>query len=226
MDYSNPEFDISNPADRAAVCVVLDTSGSMRGQPIEALNRGYRAFLDDIRRDDVVAMHVDLMTIDLKSTPTVFHAFGPIESYPTDPTPFTSDGGTGTDKALRLALDSIDERVRMFRRNGMGVLRPWLVILQDGRPDNMPRALKVVEEICARRDANQLNYLCVGVGDKVNWEQLNQLSGNDAMALDGLDFSKFFGWLSKSLHQVSSAGVDGQDSMFFSSTAGWARQRH
>lgn len=226
MNYANPQFDVSNPADRAAVCIVLDTSGSMKGQPIEALNRGYRNFLDQIRNDDAAAMSVDLMVVDLKSAPTIAHAFGPIESYPTEPEPFVASGGTGTDTALRLALDSIDERIRMFRRNGVGVLRPWLVILQDGRPSNMSRTMKVVEEICVRRDANQLNYLCVGTGDHVNWEQLNQLSGNDAMALEGLDFSEFFSWLSKSLHQVSSAGVDGQDSVFFSSTASWARQRN
>lgn len=225
MDYLNPQFDISNPSDRAAVTLVLDTSGSMRGKPIAALNAGYRKFLECIRTDDAAAMSVDLMTIDLKGDPTVAHAFGPIEAYPENPAAFEASGCTGTDKALRLALEKIDERVEFYRHNGVGVLKPWIVILQDGRPDSMPRTMEVVNEICARRDADQVNYLCVGTGDNVNWDQLDRLSGNDAMALENLDFTEFFIWLSRSLHQVSSAGAEGERFVRFGGTASWARQR-
>ena len=225
MDYSNPEFDVLNPADRAAVCVILDSSGSMRGAPIAALNEGYRAFLKSIREDDAAAMSVDLMTVELKDEPRLVHAFGPVESYPETPEPLVASGCTGTDKALRLGLSAIDERVAFYRHNAVGVLKPWIVILQDGKPDSMSRTRVVVDEICRRRDAEQLNYLCVGVGDKVNWDQLDKLSGNDAWALEGLDFSGFFKWLSRSLRQVSVAGVDGERFVRFGSTADWARAR-
>ena len=225
MDYSNPEFDITNPADRAAVALVLDTSGSMRGGPIQALNEGYGAFLRSIRENDAAAMSVDLMVIDLKDEARVAHAFGPIDSYPVVPEPFAACGGTGTEKALALALSAIDERVALYRHNGVGVLKPWLVILQDGRPNRERETLEAVAEVCRRRDSEQLNYLCVGTGDNVNWPMLEKLSGGDAMALEGLDFAAFFKWLSKSLHQVSVAGVAGEGRVRFGSTASWARTR-
>lgn len=225
MNYANPDFDITNPADRAAVVLVLDTSGSMSGKPIAALNEGYRTFLETIRKDDAAAMHIDLMVIDLKSVPTVAHAFGPIESYPEPPALFKASSGTGTAPALRLALSQLDERVALYRHNGVGVLKPWIVLLTDGRPDSMSHTLEVVNEIVARRDAEQLNYLCVGTGDEVNWNQLDQISGGDAVALQSLQFAELFRWLSRSLHQVSTAGVEGQQNVRFESMASWARMR-
>lgn len=225
MNYANPEFDITNPADRAAVVLVLDTSGSMSGKPIAALNDGYRTFLETIRKDDAAAMTIDLMTIDLKTEPTVAHAFGPIESYPESPAPFTASSGTGTAPALRLALDSLDERIALYRHNGVGVLKPWIVLLTDGRPDNMSKTMDVVADIVMRRESEKLNYLCVGTGDDVDWSRLDQISGGDPVVLDSLKFTELFRWLSRSLHQVSTAGVEDQQNVCFESMASWARMR-
>ena len=43
---------INNPTARVPVCLCLDTSGSMDGQPINELNEGVRLFYEAIREDE------------------------------------------------------------------------------------------------------------------------------------------------------------------------------
>ena len=44
---------VENPNARVPICLVLDTSGSMSGQPIDELNEGVGLFFDNVRSDDV-----------------------------------------------------------------------------------------------------------------------------------------------------------------------------
>ena len=43
---------VNNPTARVPVCLCLDTSGSMQGDPIRELNGGVRFFYDAIRDDE------------------------------------------------------------------------------------------------------------------------------------------------------------------------------
>ena len=44
---------VENPTARVPVCLCLDVSGSMSGDPINELNRGVKQFYDAIRNDSV-----------------------------------------------------------------------------------------------------------------------------------------------------------------------------
>jgi hypothetical protein len=50
MPVGFPEF-VENPENRCPVILLLDTSGSMSGQPIQQLNRGIAAFKEDVLKD-------------------------------------------------------------------------------------------------------------------------------------------------------------------------------
>ena len=56
-------LDVSNPAPRCPVILLLDTSGSMAGAPISELNQGVRQFLDETRNDEAAGMSVELEVI-------------------------------------------------------------------------------------------------------------------------------------------------------------------
>ena len=75
---------VENPTARVPICLVLDVSGSMSGEPIAELNEGVGLFFDAIRADDVaqyaaeiavvtfgagVHKAVDFMAIDRQTTP-------------------------------------------------------------------------------------------------------------------------------------------------------------
>jgi uncharacterized protein YegL len=57
MPVGLPEF-VENPENRCPVLLLLDTSGSMAGEPIQELNRGIAAFKEDILKDTKASLSV------------------------------------------------------------------------------------------------------------------------------------------------------------------------
>lgn len=60
--FDQTEF-ADNPEPRCPVVLVLDTSGSMQGQPIVELNEGLRAFAAAIQTDRLAALRVEVAVI-------------------------------------------------------------------------------------------------------------------------------------------------------------------
>lgn len=51
---------IENPSPRCPLALVLDTSGSMSGEPIDELNAGVGLLLEELKRDDLARWSVEL----------------------------------------------------------------------------------------------------------------------------------------------------------------------
>jgi uncharacterized protein YegL len=62
MAIGLPEF-AENPENRCPVILLLDTSGSMSGQPIQELNRGLAAFKEDVLRDTQASLSVEVAIV-------------------------------------------------------------------------------------------------------------------------------------------------------------------
>jgi len=58
-DLDTIDFAI-NPEPRCACLLVLDTSGSMEGERIDALNEGLQTFQDALRQDELAAKRVEV----------------------------------------------------------------------------------------------------------------------------------------------------------------------
>jgi uncharacterized protein YegL len=51
IDFNKVQFDTGNPEPRCPCVLVLDTSGSMDGQPMNELNAGLQALRDALLKD-------------------------------------------------------------------------------------------------------------------------------------------------------------------------------
>lgn len=65
----NTEF-ADNPEPRCPCVLLLDTSGSMRGHPVNELNQGIRIFKDELVADEMAAKRVEVAII----------SFGPVQT--------------------------------------------------------------------------------------------------------------------------------------------------
>src|SRR5438445_10254920 len=61
-DLADIEF-IQNTEPRCPCVLLLDTSGSMRGEPIDALNRGLQAFQKEMSQDDLAKLRVEVAIV-------------------------------------------------------------------------------------------------------------------------------------------------------------------
>lgn len=192
---------IDNPTPRCPVALVLDTSGSMSGQPIEQLNAGAQLFIDELKRDDLARWSVDLAVYIAGGAADCLQEFIGVEQV-AGLAPFSAGGGTPLGQATRMALDDLEARKKAYRDAGVPYYQPWLVLISDGAPgDAWQGAAQRAAALSAQR---KLVSLPVGV-QGADLDVLSQFSSKPAVALDGLKFRELFQWLSASMARVSAS---------------------
>ncbi len=192
---------IDNPSARCPVALVLDTSGSMTGAPINALNEGAQLFIDEVKSDELARWSVDLAVYTAGGSAHCLQGFVGIEQVSGIPG-MNASGTTPLGEATRMALDGLEARKRSYRDSGVPYYQPWLVIISDGEPtDSWKDAALRARGLASKR---KLVSLPVGVAG-ANLSCLSQFSDKPAVALDGLKFREFFSWLSASMARVSAS---------------------
>ena len=213
MSYTNFSDDIvDNGAVQLPVCLCLDTSGSMRGKPIEELNRGLKLFYDAIRNDEVACASADIciVTFGNGGVQRAFD-FSGLWSRPNPPT-LSAGGNTPMGDAVNKALDLLEARRNEYKRKGVDHYKPWLVLMTDGRPygDSSSSAVPTAQKrTCELVSGGKLTVFPIWIGNDNTKNGIDILKGfspighNPPVTLKGLDFSKFFQWLSRSVSRQS-----------------------
>ena len=202
MPVGMPEF-VENPENRCPVILLLDTSGSMSGQPIQELNRGLAAFKEDVMKDAQASLSVEVAIV----------TFGPVKLTQDFVTidHFTlpkleADGVTPMGEAIEYALDLLETRKQSYKDNGVHYYRPWVFLITDGAPtDYWQNAAQRVREEDAQR---RMLFFTVGV-QGADMNKLRQIAPPERppVTLNGLDFRSLFVWLSTSMKRVSSGKI-------------------
>lgn len=207
---------IDNPTPRCPVALVLDTSASMSGQPIDQLNAGIQLFLDEVKRDDLARWSVDLAVYTAGGSVDCIQPFIGVEQI-AGFVPLDARGGTPLGQATRMALDDLEARKKAYSDTGVPYYQPWLVLISDGAPgDTWEDAAQRAKALSAQR---KLVSLPIGV-QGADLEVLSQFSSKPAVGLDGLKFRELFQWLSASMARVS-ASTSSDASVQLSSMDSW-----
>jgi len=106
MPVGLPEF-VENPENRCPVILLLDTSGSMYGQPIQELNRGLAAFKEDVLRDSQASLSVEMAIVTFGPV-QLTQGFTTIDQF--TPPKLEANGDTPMGEAIEYALDLIEGR--------------------------------------------------------------------------------------------------------------------
>ncbi|MBD2137361.1 VWA domain-containing protein [Anabaena sp. FACHB-1237] len=202
MPVGMPEF-VENPENRCPVILLLDTSGSMSGQPIQELNRGLAAFKEDVMKDAHASLSVEVAIV----------TFGPVrltQDFVTIdhfiPPKLEVDGSTPMGAAIEYALDLLEKRKQSYKDNGVHYYRPWVFLITDGAPtDYWEGAAQRVRE---EEEQRRMLFFTVGV-QGADMNKLKQIAPPERppVTLNGLDFRSLFLWLSSSMKRVSSGKV-------------------
>lgn len=208
---------IDNPSPRCPCMVVLDTSYSMSGAPIEQLNRGFERFLHALRDDEVAACSVEVGVITAGGRVSEQLPFTTAMNIDRCDT-LSAGGGTPLGEGVEYALKALEQRKAQYRQTGVAYYQPWLVVISDGTPtDSWRLAAQKAKQLSTER---KLVALMVGV-EGAQMDILNQFSSRPAIKLDGLKFAEFFEWLSASMSRVS-ASASTASAVSLPAIDGWA----
>jgi uncharacterized protein YegL len=198
-----------NPEPRCPCVLLLDTSGSMQGSPIVALNAGVRTFRDYLVRDPLASRRVEVAVISFGSQVTVQQDFVTVDQF--DPPALEAEGLTMTGTGIIQALDMLQERKARYRANGVTYYRPWVLMITDGEPQGEPdeMVLEAGKRIRADEEAKRVAFFGVGV-QGANMEKLGKLGVRPPVKLVGLNFTEMFVWLSTSMQRVAQSRMDTQ----------------
>jgi uncharacterized protein YegL len=207
MGVGQPEF-VENPENRCPVVLLLDTSRSMSGEPIKALNEGLITFKETVQEDEQAALRLEVALV----------AFGPvrlIQDFVTIdqfiPPQLEARGLTPIGEAVEYALDLLDNRKATYRANGIQYYRPWIFLITDGAPNPESPWQNAAQSVRNAEINRKLCFFAVGV-QGADMETLRQIAPPERppMLLNGLDFRAMFVWLSDSMKRVSSSTVGGE----------------
>lgn len=199
----------ANPDPRVACVVLADVSGSMQGEPITALERGFAAFTRYLQNETLASKRVEVAVVTFGTVATVLVPMQ--EARTLQPVSFTASGTTNMAAGIDLALDILEDRKQAYKIAGLQYYRPWILLLTDGRP-NLDGFDAAVTRLNAVESARGVTVFAVGAGPRVDYQQLARLSSQRSPApLDGLKYEELFEWLSASLSNVSNSSEFGQD---------------
>ena len=216
VPFGGAEF-AENPEPRCPCILLLDTSGSMKGEPIAQLNEGLVVFKDELTADPLAQKRVEVALI----------TFGPVKTHSDfqtvdlfQPPRLEASGETPMGAAILQALTLLELRKQTYKANGISYYRPWVFLITDGAPtDAWKEAAKMVR---ADEEGKKLSFFAVGV-EGAHFEILEELAVRKPLKLKELRFRDLFVWLSNSLSAVSRSNVDDQVKLENPATPeGWA----
>ena len=202
-----------NPEPRCPVVLLLDTSASMRGEPIAELNRGLREFADAIRDDPLASLRVEAAVVAFGGSVQALDVRGGGGSIPFDagqafvtvdqfqPPTLKAHGDTPMGEAMRRALTLLRERKDLYRQQGLDYFRPWIFLITDGEPNDA--GWESAADL-ARQEEDRKGVLIFPVGvEDANLKTLARFAHAQPLKLNGLAFREFFEWVSASLSAVA-----------------------
>jgi uncharacterized protein YegL len=198
---------------RLPVYILLDTSGSMRGEPIHSVNVGLQAMLSALRQDPYALESVHLCIITFDNEARVYLPLTPLDEVHFTDVAVPDAGATLMGAALELLIQVVDQEVRKSTADAKGDWRPLVFMMTDGSPSDLYAFREAIPEVKKR---NFGSILACAAGPKAKQEYLLELTDR-VVTMDTMDasaFSGFFKWVSASVAiGSSSAGLTGQVSL-------------
>jgi len=183
---------------RLPVYLLIDTSGSMFGEPIQSVNVGLQAMMASLRQDPhaLESVYLSIITFDKE----VNLIFGLTElaqvQLPEITTP--QSGPTFLGMALKMVRERVITEVIESNGSDKGDWMPLLFIMTDGKPSDLQEFKEAVPLL---RDMKFGSIVACAAGPKAKEEFLQELTEN-VVSLDTTDayaFQSFFKWVSESV---------------------------
>lgn len=192
---------------RLPVFLLLDSSGSMQGEPIESVRSGLQALTSSLRQDPYALETVHLSVLTFDADVKVLCPLTPLEQFQVPQIVLPKSGPTHLGLALERLLDEVDRTVSQTTEAQRGDWRPMLFVMTDGAVSDLMAYEEILPAVKAKGFAS---IIACAAGPKAKKEQLQMLTDRVVIleSMDPAGFAALFQWVSASI-SANSAGTPG-----------------
>ena len=193
---------------RLPVYLLIDTSLSMRGDPISSVQQGIQLLVDNLQSDPMALETAWLSLITFNSRVDVICELTELAEF--EPQPLLCDGMTFMGAGITEVLDRIHQEVKRQSAHERGDYKPMIFLMTDGEPNDEWRG----PADTLRRSG--YSVVCCAAGPDANTEPLKEMTEMVVSLRDATpdEFTKFFRWVSASITQTSRSVTAGKDVRF------------
>jgi uncharacterized protein YegL len=194
---------------RLPVYFLLDTSGSMYGEPIQALNNALSSMINTLRADAQAAdsLWVSIITFDSKINEIV--PLTELAAFQLPEITCPQSGPTHTGLALEMLYQNVQKDIKKGTTEQKGDWKPLLFLFTDGKPNDLKLYREMIPKI---KSSNFGAIVCCAAGNLADDSLLKELT-NDVVHLDNADsatLKQFFKWVSETIEQGNKSQGTGE----------------
>lgn len=183
---------------RLPVYLLLDTSGSMNGEPIESVKTGLQSLISTLRQDPFALETVSISIITFDKDVKQILPLTDLDDLQLPEISIPDSGPTHLGKGLEMLCQKIDQEVIRSTAEQKGDWMPLLFIMTDGSPSDLQLYRQMIPEVKKRKFGN---IIACAAGSKARDVYLRELTDN-VYCMDTMDsnaFKQFFKWVSASV---------------------------
>lgn len=183
---------------RLPVYILIQTSGAMRGEPIESIKVGLESMVASLRQDPFALESVFISIITFNREPEQILPLTELENLQIPEIKQPVAAGTHLGEALAFIAKKVDQEVELSTPDKKGDWMPLLFIMCDGRASDIQIFNQALPELKSKHFGS---IIACSVGSKTDNENLKKIT-DKIVSLETTDsgtFRQFFKWVSASV---------------------------